>query len=983
MILVTILGLNMFIQLSTFAQNQKTIVVKDENGNPVAGANVTVGEDAKLMKTNEKGEFTIPSDMNTLILLEAEGFDPLLTSTLDLLSVELIRKPYQLSEKDNIYLPFRSFKKRRIPGAVNAIDPSEIIRYDEQKSISGILNGRIPGLFGSSNIRGYGTPLYVINGIPRPAVDINPHEVEQITVIKDFYSGMMYGTAANNGVILITTKHGAPLKKGINFTIEKGYNNPIRYPGYLSASDYMTLYNEALANDGLDPKYSQTEIDSTKSGLNPVRFPDEDYYNSTYLKDWSSYRSIIGEVTGGTKRGGFYLNVGWNHSNGLIKVGEGANEKNDRLNMRSNINYQVADFIDFLFDGSFIFNLSDAPRYTGDDFWEISSSFKPNIYKVLIPSNLIKNEDLLAAAKLIDGKYVLGGTSEYLTNIYGELTKNGLRKSLNRLVEINTALNFDLSSITQGLNAKLNASFDMYNSFQEDMLNSYAIYRPNYTGDTLTSFTRLGTDVKVASRTVSDASYYRRYGFYGTLNYQRIFGDHEVNSDAVAYYSQYNVEAVRQPSKYLHFGLRANYMFMNKYIAELTGVYAGSSKFYGTETPYTLPPGIGLAWIISEEDFLKANSLVNYLKVRTNWSLINTDENVTNYNLWREYYQSSGSYSYFNNGFSNTGRIRYPGNADITWEKISNFNIGFESLILDSSLGIEGSYFYYKTYDIIARKSNSLPDFFGNLPYENFGSKRNQGAEISLHHDRNFGDLDLRIGVNFVYSVPKLLVADELKYPDKYRRTVGKPTDAIFGYVAEGLFKDQNEINSHAVQTFTSVQPGDIKYKDLNDDGFIDVNDQKMIGNSSARFEYGLNIKMDWRSFTLFVLGTGQTGQDRYFNSSYYWVYGDRKYSEVVWDRWTPATASSATYPRLSSGANANNFINSTFWLEKNNWFEIHTAQLTYTLSDPGFIGLKEVRIFLRGNNLVKLSKIREKTDLNVGSVPQLRVVSAGLNLSF
>jgi hypothetical protein len=235
---------------------------------------------------------------------------------------------------------------------------------------------------------------------------------------------------------------------------------------------------------------------------------------------------------------------------------------------------------------------------------------------------------------------------------------------------------------------------------------------------------------------------------------------------------------------------------------------------------------------------------------------------------------------------------------------------------------------------------------------------------LGLNYKSNLGDLQYRIGGNFVYSVPKTIQTDELNYEDSYRKITGKASDGIFGLVALGFFKDQADIDNSVTQTFGTVQPGDIKYKDINQDGVIDDADQTMIGNSRARTEVGLNLWMKYKAFEFFALATGQGGQERYFNNAYYWVYGDRKYSEVVLDRWTPETASTAKYPRLSSGSNSNNFRNSDFWLFENNWFDLQTLQLTYSINGRGFAGVEEARVFLRGSNLARISKIRKKSEL-------------------
>jgi hypothetical protein len=304
-------------------------------------------------------------------------------------------------------------------------------------------------------------------------------------------------------------------------------------------------------------------------------------------------------------------------------------------------------------------------------------------------------------------------------------------------------------------------------------------------------------------------------------------------------------------------------------------------------------------------------------------------------------------------------------------------------MLFDYKLGIDISYFYNKSYDLITQRLQLLPVYYSSIPYENYGSDQVHGIDMGLNYNVNIGDIGIRLGGNMVYSIPKVLAMDELNYPDAYRSGIDKPTDAIFGFVDDGLFRDQTEIDNSPLQAFGPVQPGDIKYKDLNNDNVIDDNDQKMIGNSEARVGYGLTLNVIYKGFELFALATGQVGQDNIFNDPYYWVYGNSKYSEIVLDRWTPTTANSATYPRLSSKNNTNNFINSTFWLYKNNWFKLQTVQLTYTLQDINFAGLNEARFFVRGNNLLKISKIKDKTDLNIGSPPQMRAISIGLALQF
>jgi TonB-linked SusC/RagA family outer membrane protein len=988
-IIVAVLSLNLLFQVSSWAQSvQNTVVVNDESGNPIRGAIVTVGEGSDAILTNEKGEFMLQVKAKTPVLIEADGFESKLVYAfpppLGLATVVLIKMPYQMGENDVVSLPFGTLKKRQITGAVSVLNPEQIIKYDQQNSFTGALNGRVPGLFGSSSIRGMENALVVVDGIPREAGDLNLEQIQQITVLKDLSTGMLYGSQANQGIMLITTKRGELLKKTMRINAEYGYNRPVSYPKYLSAPDYMTLFNEALSNDGLTPKYSATEIQNTLNRTDPVRYPDENYYNSTYLKDWSSFYNLVGEASGGNEVAKYYLNLGWNHNNSLLKLGEGGKEKNDRLNLRGNVNYRLTDNINIKFDGSVVITFQNGPRYLSSDFWALSSVLKPDYSPVLIPSELMKDQSLLGAAKLIDDKYLLGGTSEYPYNIYGEMTKSGSRNVMNRLFQMNTGLDFDFNFITQGLTGGAYLAFDMYNQFSTVLQNTYAVYRPVYAGDTINSIIKYGQDVKQTDKVVNDVSFYRRVGIYGTLNYNRIFNNiHEINAVALGYRDTYNTEDVLEPAKHLHFGLRINYSYRNKYIAELTGVLAGSGKLFESNR-YAFSPGVGLGWILSEENFLKSNSLINYLKIRANWATNYTDEGI-NYFLYKSSWYSQGSvFNYAQGTYNNYARSANTGNTSLTWEKQMELNFGFESLLLNNKLGVEGSYFYRKESDLLSQRLNYYPVYFSGDPYENYGSNQTQGLEFGLNFTTNLGKFKVKLGSNLVYSVPKALKVDELNYKETeaYLKHQGKPTDAMFGYVALGLFTDQNDINTNPVQTFGLVRPGDIKYMDLNSDGVIDDRDQMMIGNSKSRIGYGINLSIKYKAFELFVLATGQDGGNVYYKNDYYWVSGNLKYSAVVLDRWTPETAATASYPRLSSTTNSNNFRNSTFWLDDNNWFTLHTTQLTYTL--PVSIGaLKEIRFFLRGYNLATFSKIKDKLDLNIGSAPKTRDFSFGLTATF
>jgi len=989
-LIIAVLGMSLLNYQTACAQDGKiTVIVKDADGNPVSGATVTIGEGKKKLTTDADGKFTIQVKERTAVLIEAQGFESKLAYAmpppLGMGSVELIKTPYRMGEKDQVNIPFGTLKDRQITSAATALNVEEILRYDMQGNYSGAIRGRVPGLFWSNNIRGNSSPLVVVDGVPRPAENINLQQIDQITVLNDLSSAMLYGSQANNGVIMMTTKRGELLKKKLRVTAQNSYNIPISYPNYLNASDYMTYHNKARINDGLTPLYTDDQINNTAAGTNPTRYPDEGYYNSTYLNDFFANYNVVGEASGGNEVARYYLNLGWNRTNSLYKLGEGSNSKTDNLNMRGNVDYQLNDNIHIRFDGSFQLSLDRGPRFTGDDFWVMGSTLKPNYSPVLIPTSMIQDNVLVESAKLIDNQYILGGTSEFPNNLYGEFTRNGSRSVINRVLLMNLGTDYNLKSITPGLSASVNLTFDITNSFENNLLNTYAVYSPVFTSDSVISTAaKIGLDEKKTDKTVQNVFFDNRIGAYGTLNYNRVFSQvHEIKANAIAYYDQLRAEGQIQPLKHLHFGLRADYGYKNKYFAEFTGVIAGSVKLFESDR-YAFSPGIGAAWVVSEESFMSSSPLINYLKLHANWAVNHSDENLDYYQYVSRYFEQGGSWYYNARTSSNSSRTFYDGNTSLGWEKTTEFNFGFESELLKGKIGLEGAYFHSLASGLISTRSNYLPVYVSLSAFENYKEQKYQGVQIGLKYTESFGDLKLSIGTNFVYSVPKVITVDEPNYtPDlAYLSASGKPTDAMFGLVALGLFRDSAEITSHPYQTFGIVKPGDIKYADLNGDNIIDNNDHKWIGNSSSRFGYAINLNLKYKAFELFAQGNGENGRDSYYNNEYYWVYGTRKYSEVVLNAWTPETAGTATYPRLSTTQSGNNFRNSTYWIESRGYFRLQTVQLTYTLSPKSGI-LGETRFFIRGNNLATFSKTKDKMDLAIGTVPNLRQFSVGLVVSF
>jgi hypothetical protein len=397
-------------------------------------------------------------------------------------------------------------------------------------------------------------------------------------------------------------------------------------------------------------------------------------------------------------------------------------------------------------------------------------------------------------------------------------------------------------------------------------------------------------------------------------------------------------------------------------------------------------PALGLAWVMSSEDFLKSVTAVNYLKLRASAGIINSDQGIGGFYYYDNLWTTSSSYNWYEGTWSTSGAIsNYAENPNLAIEQRKEITVGFEGWFFNNLLKLDANYFTSQYSGQVTKPASLYPSFYGNfIPYMNFGKTNYKGADLGITVNKNVGDLNVAFGVSFLYANSEVVKRDEI-YGYAYQYRKGKPVDATFGLVANGFFMDAADIAASPVQTFGIAKPGDIKYVDQNNDKIIDSNDEIQIGRSMAPYSYGLNLKVSYKGLTLFVIGDGRNGGYAMRTNDYYWVDGNDKYSESVLDRWTPATASTATFPRLSSITNNNNFRNSSFWLYKDNYFRINRVQLTYDM--PGSVtkifGMHNLSVYIAGQNLVTISDAKKYRELNIGSEPQYRSYSVGLKTRF
>ena len=909
------------------------------------------------------------------------------------------------NQKDSINLAFRTVLKEDVTGAASGYRISAIRQYDNTIWASGILTGRALGMLGGNNIRGLGisldvgaitgtntgTAMVIVDGLPRDLNSIRLSDIESISVLRDVNSAVLYGSAALNGVVLITTKRGEQYKKKAGFTANYGISDPRALPKYLNSADYMEYFNKARKSDGFDdPQYSEETIENYRNG-NPYRYPDVDYYSDEYLKPFKSYFDLNAEFSDGNENARYYTNVGWYSAGSLLDFGKGKNARQNTFNVRGNVDLKINDWINTAVDGTALFSSSMGPRAS---FWSAAATVRPFEFSPLLPIDLIDPENSLLKARKndVDGKYLIGGNSNYVTHAIGNVYAAGSSEVIWRNFSFNNRINFDLGKLTPGLSFHTNISFDYYVAYNQVVSNQYSVYEPTWDEqeDRIIALKQHGKDARPGTQNVESRYFRRRFGFYGLLSYDHTFDKlHHVTGSLFGYGSTFKDNDGSytdfQGVKNAHLGLQLGYIYNRKYMIDFSSAYVNSVRLpEGNKGGFS--PSVGLAWAISREDFLSQSGWIDYLKLKASAGILNSDIPIGGFFYYDNRYGTSGSYGWYEGGKSRSGvASSWSDNPNLDFARRKEISAGFEGMFLDRLLGLEANYFYDIYSGLVVRPTTAYPGFYSDfVPYENFEEDRYQGVELGINLNKTWGDWSLYTGVNVLYSTSERTKVNEV-YNNDYQYRKGHPKDATFGLEALGFFQNQEEIDESPRQSFGTVRPGDLKYRDQNGDDLIDANDEVFLRRWQAPWSGGLEIRLTYKNLTFFLLGEGQKGAKNFKESSYYWIDGTDKYSEIVLDSWTEETKNTAKYPRISSQANNNNLRRSSFWLYENDYFNLRRVQLNYKM--PGnvtkFLSMNDLNVSLNATDLFQLAKNRKVRDLNVGGEPYYRTYTITVKANF
>ncbi len=973
--------------------------VYGQSGEVIPNAQVSANEGSVVRYTDAQGKVSLEVPANSVILVEADSYEDYVYSMRNRLpaSIVLLKRDELTALEDQT----RRFDGGWLPalGSVSAtasVQGSELASYPEY-TLSNTLQGRLAGVTVRSGVNGFAknsstiyvrgqhrkddnSAIVVVDGIERDWEDIIPEEIETVQVMKDATAKILYGPRAANGVLVITTRRGEANKRQINVSAEMGVMQANRLPEYLDSYRYATLYNEARANDGLPAYYSDRQLQGYRNskGMNDLYYPDVDYYD-LFLQRQSIYRKAVFDLNGGTDRIRYALVANYVGGNGFEQVGKRPDM--NRFNVRGNLDVKATDFLSVIADAAVRMEMKDWSSVSHSDVFAALSTTRPNEYPLLLDA------DVVGVAPNEDGTPIFGAGWRHANNLYAQMAYGGFRDERYVMSQTNLGLDFTLDRVLKGLGASAFVTFDNYTYFQKGQTNVYPTYAlvGSYEGYRPQFVQMNKLDVESGQTRQSEETL-RTTGWRGNITYDNTFGQHALDVALAYNFYHKEVRGDSQDIKNENTSLRVNYGYDKRYLFEGTLALMGSNCFSGSNR-YFLSGAVGLGWVVTNESFLKQAEWVDYLKLKASYGILGYDR-ATDYLLYETSWQDGGTLKLGEQNKTTphyTSFVQY-GNPDLKWESSREFNVGIEGLFFDRRLMVEANYFSEYRDNIIGSNSSQYADVLGPfVSMKNIGAVRNRGVDFYVQWSGAARDFRYEIGLNGVYTKNRLMAWNEIEYPDAYRRSVGCPTDAMFGYVSQGLFGKDVDLDRDVEQLLGYYQSGDIAYADLNGDGMVDGRDQKMVGNTFPRTTLGLDLNLHYKGWGLYVLCTSELGVDRWLNNSYYWVKGEDKYSAVVLDRYHPVNNPTGTYPRLTTTQGSNNFINSTFWLQDASFFRLKNVELSYTFRVMRT--LRQLRLYVRGTNLLALSKEKnldpELLNAGVTNYPNYTTVTGGLTVTF
>ena len=832
------------------------------------------------------------------------------------------------------------------------------------------------------------SPVAIVDGVERDLYSIDPEAIESVTIQKDALSNMFLGMRSSRGTLIITTKN--PDAKGgfhLSLTGKFGISSALKSgPNPLSAYQYAYLLNEALLNDGKSPLYTYDDFEAYRNGTSPYLHPDVNWKDAIMNNSTTSQAYNL-NVTGGGRVAQYFVSLGYYSENGLFKTSDAnsynTNFKYNRYLITSKVNINVTD--EFKVSMSLMGRIEEGNQpggISGTGYSDLLSNVwqtPNNAYPVLNPN----------------GTY--GGNASYTQNLYAQTTGSGYISSNTRDVVGTINLKYDFDKLVRGLSvgATGNISSQVRNAIVRTK--QAQVFQYSITQQGNEAYDKYGD---VSSQTNSYRSVSTYQYMYGKMyvDWERQFGMHGVKAslwgDTRTILNNYDLPMILS-----NIGQKVEYNYDNKYFAQ-AAVTESYYNRYDNGRRWGTFWAVGLGWDISKEKFMEA-SKIDQLKLRATYGHTGNGIDNAGYFSYLKRYNEDGGFWYSNGtSMSNGGsvsEISPLANTLLTWEKGRKVNVGLDLTLLKNRLTLSADYYNDYYYDILQSRGKSIELLGIAYPAENIGKTRYYGLETQLSWQDHIGKVNYYVSANWSMEQNKRLFMDEQYVPYDYLKMTGQPTGTIYGLVATGFLTAKDIADGYPVMNgFNNIQAGDVKYKDMNGDGEINEFDRTVIGGDKPTCYFGIDLGFEWKGLEVTAFIQGAYNRDLY-NSDRTLLEGfqvigqsyGQAYTNLL-NRWTPETAETATYPRLTAGGNMYNYgnnWNSSLFVQNGNYIRLKNATVSYKLPENfcrNYLGGLRVKIFVQGQNLLTWSRTRlQDPEVTFTSYPLQRTITTGINLNF
>lgn len=1051
---VVVLLMMLCFPLASFGQqNVVTGQVLDEMGEPVIGATVQIKGSTKGSITDVDGKFRIS--------VNNAGKETLVVSFIGYTSEEIPLKgktfvKVVLKESYNelnevTVVGYGTQKKETLTGAISSMKTEALLR-SPNTNVANSLAGQITGLStvatsgqpGNEDpmifIRGAGSltdgasaPLILVDGVERSFTQMDPNEIESVTVLKDASATAVFGVRGANGVILVTTRRGEEGKARIQLTSSVGVTQPTNNLEMADSYTYATMMNEMNRNDNTGETFDFYTLERFRLHDEPIMYPDTDWRKYAMRKASVQTQHNI-NVSGGTKDVRYFISLGFLYQDGLLKQfksqGYNNNYQYTRYNYRSNLDINLTKTTELKLGLGGLVGVRQEPKDRLDEWGE-------DLFKKL-------DESLpFSSPGLVDGKLLQLPSSRFpgftsLANGFSSYYGTGYVGKTTNTMNMDLSLMQKLDFVTKGLSVEVKGAYNTSYTSVKKRLGSVETLEPYYASElngsglkpddpgfdkTITYLVR-GQDVRPQYQE-DNSSRSRDWYFEASLRYNRKFGNHNVGG--LVLYNQtkkyYPSTWTEVPRGYIGLVGRATYDYKSRYMAEFNIGYNGSENF-APDKRFGTFPAFSLGYVLSEEDFMKKQKIVDYLKLRASVGLVGNDNmNGSRFlylkdgylvDQWgqsqEDGYESTGFKDWlygYNFGINTDSSIKGTiesrlGNRNVTWETALKQNYGIDVNFLNNRLRVSADVFFEKRKDILIQR-NTVPVLYALskslMPAVNYGKVNNKGYEVEVKWNDKFKNGDYWVTGSVSYSKNKIIEQDEVTPNEPYMWKTGKPTSTVFGYVFERFYREDDfnadgTLKAGLPDPKVPVYPGDCKYADLNGDNVIDTDDVKDIGYPTRpAYTFGLNYGVNYKGWSLTMNWAGAAQRSLMLEQQYRNYFNGKKGGLMMFhvdERWTPETEATATLPRFSERSANHNTQTSSIWIRNGNYLRLKTLQLGYTFADRELlkkIGISQLTLTLSGYNLLTFTDfdiLDPESRPGWGSTyPVSRIYNLGLNITF